>query len=117
MLHIELVPAEIKHLVQEITAVTTVIKNDLKSGAVKTAEQYATTIVPATDPLYNSILTLVDKAIKTCTAIQADDWDGVEGRLARLVGQITAVKHGNQNGLGRYITFAQIVIDWILKRE
>lgn len=114
MLHIELVPAEIKHIAEELVKITTVIKADLQSNTVKTAEAYAATIVPEIDPLYREILALVDVALKTCLVIQAYDWDGVESRLARLVANITSVKQGKQTAFGKLCTECQIVIDFVL---
>ena len=117
MLHIELVPTEIKHLAGQVYKTTAMIKADLQNGVVKSAEEYATTIVPEVDILYKSVLALCDTVLKTCTAIQSFDWAGVESRLARMVGEITALKHGNQHGIGKYCTWAQIVIDFLIGKQ
>ena len=117
MLHIELVPHDVKVLAEEVTKVTIIIRADLTSGIVKTAEEYASTIVPEIDPLYKAVLALCDTVIKACTAIQSFDWSGVEARLSRLVAEITALKHGNQHGIGKYCTWAQIVIDFIIGKD
>ncbi len=116
MLHIELVPKEIKHLAEEITHMTVIIRADLTNGTVKAAEHYAASIVPEIDPLYQGVLGLIDLVLKSCAAIQAFDWSGVESRLSRLVAEITALKHGHQHGIGKYCTWAQIVIDFILNK-
>ncbi len=117
MLHIELVPAEIKHLASEITKFTSIIRADLTSGTVKAAEAYAASIVPEVDPLYKAVLELCDKVISTCTLIQAKDWRGVEARLAMLVTEITALRHGNHHGIGKYFEWCQVVINWLIGKD
>lgn len=117
MLHIELVPSHIKHYAVEIEKVTAVIKADLQSGAVKTAETYAATLIPAIDPIYNDVVLLCQKVIDTCEIIKAKDWHGVEARLAMLVTEITHLKDGGQHGIGKYFMWCQIVLDWILGKD
>jgi hypothetical protein len=118
MIHIENVPHHIKELAAHLKEVLTdVIKKDLESGTVKTAEQYLSTIIPEIDPLYKSSLELVNKAIETCTKIQDFDWTGAEVRLSLLIGQLTHLKDEKKHGIGKYITWCQIVIDWIIGKS
>lgn len=114
MLHIELVPKELKQLATEVYNTTSQIKADLQSGVVKTAEQYAATIVPQIDPLYNDVLALCDTVLKTCLAIQSYDFSGVEARLSRMVAEIVALKKVNESPIGKLCTECQIVIDFLI---
>lgn len=116
-IHIDHVEAEIKHLATEVFNITSAIKADLTSGTIKSAEVYASTILPQIDPLYNTVIGILNTAISTCDLIQKSDWTGVKSRLAMTVTEITAVKHGNKHGIGKYFEECQIVIRHLIGKE
>jgi Ribonuclease G/E len=114
MIHIDLIDKDIKHLATEVYNVTATIRKDLENGTVQAVEHYAASIVPEIDPLYHAVLALCDKVLVTCQLIQQADWSGVEARLQRLVSDIVALKHGNKHGIGKYIAWCQVVIDFLI---
>ncbi len=117
MIHIDLVIPELKKFTQETLLVTQQIKADLQSNTIKAAETYAALIVPEVDPLYNDVLALCDTVIKTCTEIQAYDWDGVEARLGRMIAKLAALKKVSEKPIGKICTEVQIVIDFMIGKE
>ena len=111
MLHIDLIPHDVKNIAKEVADFTTKVEAALKSNTALEIEALIGTLVPGVEADRQALIAICDTAIASCKSIQAADWSGVEGILQRLGSDLTAGLHGKLHGISAYIQWFEVVFN------
>jgi hypothetical protein len=107
---ITIIPHEVQVAAGKIAAMSMQVETLLKSNTAMEASALLAQFYPAAGAMQPELVALCEAAIKTCQAIQHEDWSGVTARLQRLVADSTHVLTGNAHGISKCIIWCETII-------
>jgi hypothetical protein len=121
MIHIDLVPHDVKKIAGDVGKFTKRVREALESKTALEIEAVLDELLPQYANLIEedrrALIRICNTAIATCQTIQDADWSGVEARLQRVGSDITRLLHGELHGISAYIQWFEVVFNHLFGKQ